>query len=60
MTEEIEFIELSCGHYVNAYVGLGHCTNCGKKCCAKCLQLIDSRLLCPDCFTKCVERCDCG
>jgi formylmethanofuran dehydrogenase subunit E len=49
---EIEFITLECGHSAVADIGVGVCSHCGKLCCRECLQLIDDKLLCPECFEK--------
>lgn len=55
---EIKFVTLACGHTVDPNVGVGICNKCGKACCRKCLQLIDGKLYCPDCFVKFVRDMD--
>ncbi|MEM3382797.1 MAG: hypothetical protein QW698_01960 [Nitrososphaerales archaeon] len=55
---EIKFIALDCGHTVTPEIGMGVCSKCGKVCCGKCLQLIDGKLFCPECFARFVENPD--
>jgi len=55
---EIEFVTLECGHSVVADIGVGVCSNCGKLCCRECLQLIDDKLLCLECFAKLLKNDD--
>ncbi|MCP8315789.1 MAG: transposase [archaeon] len=55
---EIEFITLDCGHTVTPEIGIGVCSKCSKVCCSKCLQLIDEKLFCPECFARFVRDND--
>jgi hypothetical protein len=53
---EIQFVTLDCGHTVSPDLGIGVCSECGKVCCRRCLQGIDHKLLCSECFVKYVRR----
>jgi formylmethanofuran dehydrogenase subunit E len=55
---ELTFITLECGHTVTPEVGMGVCSKCGKASCSKCLQLVNGKLLCPECFEKFVRDND--
>jgi len=53
---ELEIVTLDCGHTLTPQVGAGICSECGKICCGKCLQLIDDMSLCPSCFKKIIGK----
>ena len=54
-TVDIKFVTLDCGHTVAPNIGMGICSKCGKTCCSRCLQMIDGKLFCPECFAKFVR-----
>lgn len=53
---ELEIVTLECGHTLTPQFGAGICSECGKVCCGKCLQLLNDELLCPICFKKFVRK----
>lgn len=50
--EDFKAFVLSCGHIVHPYKGIGICFQCKKRCCEKCMVLVDDKLLCPTCFKE--------
>ena len=48
----IRFVTLDCGHSINPDAGVGVCMKCRGVNCGKCVQTIDSKLFCHECFTK--------
>jgi hypothetical protein len=57
-TVELNLVTLDCGHAVAPDIGMGICIKCDRTCCSRCLQIIDGKLFCPDCFVEFVGKED--